>query len=142
MMINILYLSALSALWNIFLIQNSLLVRAIHLDAKMIQPIDKEKLQLLLSFKRIIEEKSNSTFDFFEPIIFSKQDSLDTIYEILYNVVIVQGNLRSSELQLDTQIVYPSKYLSTPYVKSFKFVDIKQKKNDTQTAKKEEVKKG
>lgn len=98
MMINILYLSALSALWNILLIQNSLLVRAIHLDAKMIQPIDKEKLQLLLSFKRIIEEKSNSTFDFFEPILFSKQDSMDTIYEILYNVVIVQGNQRSSEL--------------------------------------------
>ena len=140
-MINILYLSALSALWNILLIQNSLLVRAIHLHAKMIQPIDKEKLQLLLSFKRIIEEKSNSTFDFFEPILFSKQDSMDTIYEILYNVVIVQGNQRSSELQLDTQIVYPSKYLSTPYVKSFKFFDIKQKKNDTQTVKKEEVKK-
>jgi hypothetical protein len=55
-------------------------------------------LQLLLSFKKIIEEKSNTTIEFFEPILYQKQDSLDTIYDILYNVVIAQGNLRSKEL--------------------------------------------
>ena len=139
-MIKIIYLSALSALLSISQFQKSSLVEAIHLDAKKIQPIDKEKLQLLLSFKKIIEEKSNTTIDFFEPILYSKQDSLDTIYDILYNVVIAQGNLRSKELQLNTQIVFPSKYLSTPYVKSFKIFDIKQPKNDTLNVKKEEVK--
>lgn len=139
-MIKIIYLSALSALLSISQFKKSSLVEAIHLDAKKIQPIDKEKLQLLLSFKKIIEEKSNTTIDFFEPILYSKQDSLDTIYDILYNVVIAQGNLRSKELQLNTQIVFPSKYLSTPYVKSFKIFDIKQPKNDTLNVKKEEVK--
>ena len=68
-MIKIIYLSALSALLSISQIQKSSLVEAIHLDAKKIQPIDKEKLQLLLSFKKIIEEKSNTTIEFFEPIL-------------------------------------------------------------------------
>ena len=134
MIIKLIYLTALSALWNILQIQ---FVGAIHLDSKTIQAIDKDKMQLLLSFKKIIEEKTNSTFDYFEPVLYKLQKDSETIYDILYNVVIVQGILKSNYLQLQTQVAFPSKYLGTPYVKSFKIYDMKKLKEDSKNNKTE-----
>jgi len=59
-------------------------------------------MQLLLSFKKILEEKTNSTFDYFEPVLFQLKKDSETVYDILYNVIIVQGILKSNQLQLQT----------------------------------------
>jgi hypothetical protein len=55
-------------------------------------------MQLLLSFKKILEEKTNSTFDYFEPVLFQLKKDSETVYDILYNVIIVQGILKSNQL--------------------------------------------